>query len=92
MTTIVGVEAAKAEAALAREQMLATAHELQARLRPASLGRDAVEAVRRKGETIADDAVDFVRERPVMVSAAAAGAGALIGVGLLLRRRGKEEE
>lgn len=96
------VEAARAEAERARERLLATVHEIQFRLKPATLAEEALEAVRRRGESavetvkrrgeeIAEETAEAVRRRPVAASATVAGVGALIGVGLFMRRRGKEK-
>lgn len=83
---------AKAEAAAARERLLATAQEIQGRLRPSRIAGDAVEGIKRKGEAVAETAVEAVKSRPVVASAAAAGTAALLGVGLFMRYRTKSEE
>jgi hypothetical protein len=44
---------------------MASAHELQERLSPKTLARDAWEGAKSKGADIAEDAVDAVRSRPL---------------------------
>jgi hypothetical protein len=44
---------------------MATAHELQERLSPKVLARDAWQGAKEKGADLAEDAVDAVRSRPI---------------------------
>jgi Protein of unknown function (DUF3618) len=44
---------------------MATAHELQNRLSPKTLARDAWQGAKDKGADLAEDAVDAVRARPL---------------------------
>ncbi|NIJ06837.1 hypothetical protein FHS31_000419 [Sphingomonas vulcanisoli] len=83
---------AKADAARAREQVLATAQEIQGRLRPKRIAGEAVEGIKRKGEAIAEGAVEAAKSRPLVTGAAAAGVAALLGIGLFTRFRKSEEE
>lgn len=53
----------RAEAA--RQHLIATATELQERLRPATIASQAWEGVKDKSGELADDAVEAVRARPV---------------------------
>ena len=57
--------AAQATVAEAREALIDTARELQARLQPKTLVREAWESAKIKGADIAEDAVDAVKRRPV---------------------------
>ena len=57
--------AAQANVADAREALIDTARELQQRLAPRTLARDAWESAKVKGADLAEDAVDAVKRRPV---------------------------
>ena len=59
------VIAAQAEVAQAREALIDTARELQQRLQPKTLAREAWESAKNKGADMAEDAVDAVKRRPV---------------------------
>ena len=48
-----------------REALINTARELQQRLQPKTLAREAWESAKNKGADIAEDAVDAVKRRPV---------------------------
>lgn len=61
---------AKREEALARRRLQATVSELQRRLKPATLATNAWEGVTDKAGSIADDAVEAVKARPMAASAA----------------------
>ena len=74
------VAAARIEAERARATMMATAHELQERLSPRTLARDAWEGAKIKGADLAEDAVDAVRARPV------AATGVVAAIALFLAR------
>jgi hypothetical protein len=65
----VAIRNAKREAEAARRRLMQTASELQQRLKPASLASNAWEGVKDKGGTLADDAVQAVRARPLAASA-----------------------
>jgi len=56
---------AEANVADAREALIETARELQQRLQPKTLAREAWESAKNKGADIAEDAVDAVKRRPV---------------------------
>ena len=49
----------------AREALINTARELQQRLQPKTLAREAWESAKVKGADLAEDAVDAVKRRPV---------------------------
>ena len=76
---------ARAEAALRRQRFLTTAHDVQQALRPGTIASNVVENAKAKGEAIAEDAIDAVRKRPVVASAAVAGTTALLGFSLFTR-------
>ena len=61
-----GVIDARANVATARTALIDTARELQLRLQPKTLARDAWESAKVKGADIAEEAVDVVRQRPVV--------------------------
>jgi hypothetical protein len=63
---------ARREADAARARLLATASELQERLRPGNLASNAWEGVKDKSGELADDAMQVAKSRPVIVSAALA--------------------
>jgi hypothetical protein len=57
--------AARAEVDRGRARVMATAHELQDRLSPKVLAKDAWQGAKEKGAGLAEDAVDAVRARPL---------------------------
>lgn len=57
--------AARGEVDRSRARVMATAHELQERISPKVLARDAWEGAKDKGANLAEDAVDAVRARPL---------------------------
>ena len=59
------IAAARIEAERARANMVATAQQLQERLSPKTLKREAIEGVKHKSADLVEDAVDAVRSRPV---------------------------
>lgn len=65
MTDSPQIAAARVEAERRRARMMAAAHELQQRLSPATLARDAWQGAKGKGADLAEDAVDVVRSRPL---------------------------
>jgi hypothetical protein len=60
---------ARREAETARRRLTSTMNELQQRLKPATLATNAWEGVKDKSGELADDAVQAVKARPVVVSA-----------------------
>lgn len=74
------VTAARIEAERAKARLLDTAHDLQARLSPKVLARDAWEGAKVKGADLAEDAVDAVRNRPL------AATGVVAALALFLAR------
>lgn len=59
------IVAAQAKVADARGSLIETARELQQRLQPKTLAREAWESAKVKGADIAEEAVDAVKRRPV---------------------------
>lgn len=74
------VIAAKMEAGRRRSQLMGTLHQLQSRLAPKTLARDAWEGAKSKSAGLAEDAVDAVKKRPV------AAGGIVAAVALFLAR------
>ena len=63
---------AQASAAQARERLIGNARELQQRLQPKTLAREAWEGAKVKGTDIAEDAVETVTRRPAVTGGAVA--------------------
>ena len=63
---------AQASAAQARERLISNARELQQRLQPKTLAREAWEGAKVKGTDIAEDAVETVTRRPAVTGGAVA--------------------
>ena len=66
------IAAARAEVERRRSRMMATAHQLQARLSPGTLAKGAWQGAKEKGADLAEDAVDAVRSRPVAATSVVA--------------------
>lgn len=81
MTDDPTIVAARAEVARRRTEVMATAHELQERLSPKTLAREAWQGAKDKGADLAEEAVDAVRSRPV------AAGGVAAAVALFLARK-----
>ncbi|MBV8685138.1 MAG: DUF3618 domain-containing protein [Alphaproteobacteria bacterium] len=60
---------ARREAEEARRRLAATAAELQQRLRPGTIAHNAWDGVKERSGELAEDAVEAVKARPVVVSA-----------------------
>ena len=75
------VTAARIEAERSRARLMATAHELQERLNPKTMARDAIQGAKEKGADLAEDAVDAVRTHP------RAAGGAVAALALFLARQ-----
>ncbi|WP_310467686.1 DUF3618 domain-containing protein [Sphingomonas sp.] len=80
MTEPTQVAAARIKAERARAQLMETASELQARLNPKNLAREAWEGAKNKGADLAEEAIDAVRSRPY------AAGGVLAALALFLAR------
>ena len=74
------IVAAQANVADAREALIDTARELQQRLQPKTLAREAWESAKVKGADMAEDAVDAVKRRPV------ATGGVIAAIAMFLAR------
>lgn len=72
--------AAKAEVERSRARLLAAAQELQDRLSPRTLSREAWEGAKNKGADLVEDAVDAVRSRPMTTT------GVIAAITLFLAR------
>lgn len=59
------ISAARIEVERSRARVMATAHDLQERLKPKTLARDAWQGAKIKGADLAEDAVDAVKARPL---------------------------
>ncbi|HEX8621959.1 MAG TPA: DUF3618 domain-containing protein [Allosphingosinicella sp.] len=66
------IRLARAEAERARRRLAETTSELQQRLKPGTLASQAWAGVKDKSGDLAEDAVEAVKARPVIVSAALA--------------------
>ena len=71
---------ARRRAEQAQQRLIDTVHELQARIAPKTLARDAWAGAKSKGADLAEDAVDAVRKRPV------AATGIVAALALFLAR------
>lgn len=80
MSESLKVLAARADAEQAQARFINTLQELQLRVAPRTLVREAWDGARSKGADIAEDAVDAVRKRPVAAS------GVVAAVALFLAR------
>jgi ElaB/YqjD/DUF883 family membrane-anchored ribosome-binding protein len=74
------IAAARIEAERTRARLMASAHELQDRLSPRTLARDAWQGAKSKGADMAEDAVDAVRSRPLTAT------GVIAAITLFLAR------
>jgi hypothetical protein len=68
----VAIRDARRRTGQARRRLIETAGELQQKLKPKALASNACEGVKDKGGTLADDAMQAVKGRPVAASAALA--------------------
>lgn len=66
------IAAARVEVERARARLMETAAELQERLSPRTLAREAWEGAKIKGADLAEEAVDAVRARPLAATGIAA--------------------
>lgn len=80
MTDSPDVQQARTEAEQSKHRLMALVQELQARLAPGTLAKDAWEGAKSKGADLAEEAVDAVRKRPI------AATGAVAAVALFLAR------
>lgn len=74
--TAVSVAAAEARAAAARERLTSTVGEIQERLAPQALAKDAVESLSDAGRQALDAGVETVKANPAAVAGGAAALAA----------------
>lgn len=74
MTADAQVQQARLAASQAQERLVARLQELQQRIAPKTLARDAWEGAKSRGADLAEDAVDAVRSRPVAATGIVAAA------------------
>lgn len=74
------VAAARIEVERSRARLMAAAHELQERVSPKTLTRDAWEGAKSKGADLVEDAVDAVKARPY------AATGVVAAIAMFLAR------
>jgi hypothetical protein len=80
MTNAPEIAAARLEVERSRARVMATAQELQDRLKPKTLARGAWEGAKVKGADLAEDAVDAVKARPF------AATGVVAAIAMFLAR------
>ena len=73
------IVAARAEVERTRARLIDTARELQERISPRTLARDAWEGAKEKGAGLAEEAVDAVRKRPVVAGGVIAALALFLG-------------
>jgi len=76
--------AAEGEVRAARARLFATLGEMQARLRPANLAQDAVQAVTQRAASAARTGTAAVRRRPLAVAAVAGAIGLVMARGWIM--------
>ena len=89
MTEAPEVVRARLRAQEAQGRLVARLHELQQRIAPKTLARDAWEGAKSKGADLAEDAVDAVRKRPVAATGAVAALALFIAREPLMDLAGK---
>jgi hypothetical protein len=83
------VRAARAEVERSRARLVATGHELQQRLAPRTIARDAWQGAKEKGAGLAGQAVGAVRQRPIAAGAVATAVALFAARGPLLEAAGR---
>jgi hypothetical protein len=83
------VREARIEAAEAQERLIDRLHELQQRIAPKTLARDAWEGAKSKGADLAEEAVDAVRKRPIATTGVVAALAMFLAREPLLDLAGK---
>lgn len=89
MTDTPQVQAARIRAEQAQHRLVERLHELQHRVAPKTLTRDAWEAAKSKGADLAEDAVDAVRARPVAATGLVAAIAVFLAREPLIELAGK---
>ncbi len=72
------LECAEREVRVTRQRLAATMHEIQDRLNPRVLMREAWSELRERGDVLAGEAIDVARKRPAAVVGVAAAVTALL--------------
>jgi hypothetical protein len=83
------IAAARFEADRARSQLMGTAHRLQARISPGTLAQNAWEGAKDKGASLAENAVDAVRSRPIAATSVVAAVALFLAREPLMDLAGK---
>jgi hypothetical protein len=89
VTETPAIRDARIEAEEAQQRLVDRLHELQLRVAPKTLARDAWQGAKSKGADIAEDAVDAVRKRPVAATGAVAALALFIAREPLMDLAGK---
>ncbi len=84
-----GVQSARERADQARHRMMTTLQQLQRRIAPGTLAKDAWEGAKHKSVDLAEDAVDAVRKRPVAATGAVAALAVFLAREPLMDLAGK---
>ena len=83
------IAAARIEVERSRARVMATAQELQERLKPKTLARGAWEGAKVKGADLAEDAVDAVKARPLAATGVVAAIAMFLAREPLIEMAGK---
>ena len=83
------IAAARFEADRARSQLMSTAHRLQNRISPGTLAQNAWEGAKDKGASLAENAVDAVRSRPIAATSVVAAVALFLAREPLMDLAGK---
>jgi len=83
------IESARLEVERSRARVMATAQQLQDRLKPKTLARDAWEGAKVKGADLAEDAVDAVKARPLAATGVVAAIAMFLAREPLIEMAGK---
>ena len=83
------IVAARIEVERARARFLGTTSELQERLKPKTLARDAWEGAKNKGADLAEEAVDAVKARPLIATGIVAAVAMFLAREPLIGMAGK---
>jgi hypothetical protein len=86
------LQTAEAQSKDARRQLAATLVELQARLNPRALAKEAAQELKETGEQFARDSLEKLKDRPLTVAGAAVAMGAFLARKPLKKLLGGQEE
>ena len=79
------IRAREAAVKIARDRIESDVHDILHAIAPASLMRDGIDEAKAKAKAVADDAADFVKDRPIGTGAVVGGAAAF-GIWKLVSR------